>query len=264
MFTQGVEAKADSWGEPQKTVTVKQTKSKRTVKLKARSASTKTVTDPKQTQNTSTTKISTGKKVVTEIQTVTQNTTKYQKGSTNKKITTVKTVTTTVYTYTYYYDLRVGIKSNGQQNIMLDLNVLKRYYPQKLIDLLNAQGVHVYLYSSHPIFQKQSVVGLAVWKENEKNAYVREDQWYVVIHEVGHLLDSYAQEKAGLSSTYCSTSAYFRTVFEKDRNKVDASYKTSIKEYFAESFMYYYLRPSKLRAERPDTYQAIQMFVGSF
>jgi hypothetical protein len=50
-------------------------------------------------------------------------------------------------------------------------------------------------------------------------------------------------------------------VFQKDRLKVTGSYQTSVKEYFAEAFMYYYLRPTTLKSERPDTYQAIRLFV---
>jgi hypothetical protein len=263
LLTTNVTVKADFWGEPVKKESVKVTKSKRKVSLNKKSGTTKTVKGAKKKKETSSTKISNGTKVDTTIQTVTQNITKYKKGSRTKTVTTVKTVTTTTYTYTYYYDLKVETKSysQGNRNVLLNLDLLKEYFPQKLVNLLKEQGVKIYLYSSNSIFEKSCIVGLSVWKQNEKNAYIRENQWYIILHEIGHLLDCYAKKNESKAQCFCSSSEYFQSVFQKDRWKVEGSYRESVMEYFAESFMYYYLRPTNLRTERPDTYQAIQLFI---
>jgi hypothetical protein len=258
-----IDVKADSWAEPVRTETVRQTKKTIKVRTGYLAAKSETVIGKAKTTVTSTTKITRGKKVVTTKKTVTQNITKKKKGSRVQKITCLQTVTTIKDTYRYYYDLNTGISQNGEQNIEFNLNGLKKYLPQELVTLLKAQGVHIYLYSDHPILQKSGIVGVTIWGRNAKNAHIKGNQWYVILHETGHLLNCYAKESEGAAKSYYSDSEYFQKVFEKDRTKVQGSYSTSIREYFAESFMYYYLRPTKLKTERPDTYEAIRRFVES-
>jgi hypothetical protein len=253
--------KADSWAEPVRTETVKRTKKTTRVKTNCRASKSGTVLGKTKTEVTSRTRLSSGKKVVTTRKTVTQDITKKTKGSKVQIITCMQTVTTTTDTYEYYYNLDTGISGNGKQNVELNLTRLKTYLPQKLVNLLKKMDVHIYLYSDEPILQKDGIVGVSVWSKKEKAAYIKEDQWYVILHETAHLLDCYEAESEGAANSCYSESGSFRKVFQKDRSKVKGSYSTSVREYFAESFMYYYLRPTKLKTERPDTYEAIRKFV---
>jgi hypothetical protein len=261
LFAVRIEGKADSWGEPVRTESVRETKSVKKVRNKTKAKKTKTVNGKKNIQTSSTTKFQNSQKIITTVTTVTQKITKYKKGSRTVTVTTKKTVTTRKDTYSYYYNLRTGISQNGQQNISMDLNLLRQYCPQKIVNLLKAQDIKIYLYATHSILEKPGIVGLTVWNKSEKTSYIKNDHWYVILHETGHLLDCYAKESTGTAGNYSSNSEYFEAVFQKDQLKVTGSYQTSVKEYFAESFMYYYLRPTTLKSERPDTYQAIRLFV---
>lgn len=259
----GMDVKADSWGEPVRTETVRRTKSTTKFRTKYKAAETKVSIGKSKTTVTTSTRVSSGKKVVTTQKTVSQNITKNTKGSKIICVTKISTITTTTDTYRYYYDLNTGTKQNGRQNVEFSLDKLKKYLPGDIVALLKAQGVHIYLYSDHPVLKKAGIVGVAVWSKTEKAAYVKYNHWYVILHETAHLLDTYAIKNKVAAQSYSSASKYFQKVFRKDRTKVQGSYSISIREYFAESVMYYYLRPTKLKEERPDTYEAIRKFIAT-
>jgi hypothetical protein len=254
---------ADSWGEPIRSESVKTTHKTRKIQLKNRSEVTRTVKGKKKTAVTSSINVTGDRKVITTKKTVTCSIKKFKKGSKTEKVTTVSTVTTTKETYQYYYSISVGVKQSDSKNISMNLDRLKQYLPDRLVSLLKAEGVQIYLYSDQPIFEKAGVVGVAEWNDQTKAAYAKRDRWYVILHEVGHLFDCYAQENTGAARKYSSESAYFQRVFQKERKLGAQQYQSSICEYFAEAFMYYYLRPTRLKSERPETWKAMQLFVNS-
>jgi hypothetical protein len=256
-----VAVKADSWAEPVKKESVKKTKRIKIIRTLSNSKTTKTVRTPTKKKISKSTKISKGTKTVETVETVSNNITQYKKGSRIKTVTSVCTITTTRYTYKYYYDLAVQIPSNGRADVRIAIDVLSRYCSSDIIQILKAQKVKIYLYSTCTSLKKAGIVGTSVWDQKTKAIYIRNNEWYVLLHEVAHLLDCYAEECNRDAKQYSSSSEYFQSVFQKDRKKVSGTYQNSVKEYFAEAVMYYYLRPTTLRTERPDTYDAVKQFL---
>ena len=216
-------------------------KSTKTKTLKKKAKKNKTVTK-KTTKNTTKNKTSGNKKIKTQKKVVTTTKTMTKKNSKKQKIqTTVKTTITTTTT-TQTTTVTGGEVKIREIASKADKNVIKTFEDGGYKVIVN------------PKVSYSGVFRTATKTIELKTASA------VVYHELGH----YVSFRTGRSDS----TQEFKDIYNAEKSKYTASNKAyvtqSAGEYFAESFKNYTEDPSKLKDERPDTYNYVNDKVNQF
>lgn len=243
-------------------VTVSTKTSKKTKKIKMKKASKKTYSK-KKTSTKTTTKQSKNSGATTTIQTVkaTNVVNKYKKGSKiNTQTTTVKTtVTKTVVSK----DTSSKSSSNTTSSSAKTTNKNASAEPTqaaaaKIASAADARVINAYNTLGFRIEINPRVSYAGLFDARTRTITLRE-QNDTVYHELGHFLAFIAGN--------ADRSASFQKVYAAEKSKYTAANKAYVlstpSEYFAESFKNYTLNPAELKANRPQTYAAIEAAVNT-
>lgn len=190
------------------------------------------------------------------------------------------------YRRRFYYEKKATVKIESEKGLLLN-----DLYKTQIIESLNMVPLNIIQYCIRKCRVK-IVKKTTSSNKNSRGTYY-EDQYMnnktieikystletnefleVLLHELGHMIDySY---KTMQNYYPVSDTARFKRIANKENSYVDFineltqdrkssyyKYCTSNKEYFAESFVKYVLRPDELKIEWPKTYEFIDNYVKS-
>lgn len=249
-------------------VTVSTKTSKKTKKIKMKKASKKTYSKKKTSKKT-TTKQSTSSSATTTTQTVTATNVvnKYKKGSKiNTQTTTVKTTVTktVVSNQTSSKSSSTASSTSASTNTAANTNNKTvsteptEVAAAKIASAADARVINAYNTLGFKIEINPRVSYAGLFDARTRTITLRE-QNDTVYHELGHFVAFIAGNVDRSSS--------FQQVYAAEKSKYTAANKAYVlstpSEYFAESFKNYTLNPAELKANRPQTYAAIEAAVNT-
>ncbi len=238
---------------PKVTKSVKTTKSTKKVKMNKKSNKTyskkgstkkKTVTKKQSTTDATTT---------TKTEKATTVTSKYKKGSYIKtELTTVKTTVTK--TVVEKEAEKAKNNSNNANNTEQETqSKAGMYAASALAPKADRRLLEAYEKLGFKVTVTPNVPYSGYFSSRDQMITVRKAD-STVYHELGHFL--------GFIAGNIDSSGEFKAVFENEKSKYTANNKQYVlsnsAEYFAESYLNYVENPAALRAERPQTFAAIE------
>ena len=238
-------------------VTTKTTKSSKTTKknIKLKTASTKTYTKKLPTTkkvSTKTTKKNQTTTVKTQTTVQTDTNQKYTKKS--KNVVQTQKVTTTVKTTT---TVAAAAKTTTATTTTAGANVKKEKYTisnvASIAPKMDSRVLNAYQKMGFTVTVDPSV-SYAGYFDARTRSITLQSEDNTIYHELGHYLAFIAGNVDKSSS--------FAAVYNSEKSKftgVRKAYATqNASEYFAESVLEYVEQPSTLKAQRPQTYAAVQ------
>ena len=246
------------------TKTKRKTKTTRKkVKLKKASKKSYTKKLPKKKKTTTKTRKSGKKTVKTQTTVQTATTEKYTKKSkqkvvTQKVVTTIKTTTTVANPQQNVQTQEVSFQSSGTQNSGSAKNTSQKASKETISNVasiapkMDSRVLNAFTKMGFTVTIDPSVSYAGYFDGKTRSITLRyEDD--TIYHELGHYLAFIAGN--------VDKSAAFTSVYNSEKSKftgVRKAYATqNASEYFAESVLEYTENPATLKAQRPQTYEAI-------
>ena len=233
-----------------KTTTKKKTQ-KIKMPTKAKKSSKKTT---KKTVKTSNTKINSRQKVKTDTTVLTTAVTSLKKNSKVKTIkTTVKTTTKTTTTKitAAKKTTPAATASKGNSNAVVKKTVAVRSIAPKA----HANVLSAYEKMGFTVNVDSTVNYSGKFDAKTQSITVQQNSDEAVYHELGHFV-AFVAGNADQTAEFKAIYEKEKAAFKGTRNN-DAYIKSSVPEYFAESYQDYVERPDTLKSARPQTYKFI-------
>jgi hypothetical protein len=230
-----------TWVSPVTKTTQKTKTSTKTTTMKTKAKKTSNSTKTSKSSKTNTARQTSKKKIVQEVTVTKKVTTKYTKGSKKKKVTTKTTTKTKLTTYKAKTVTSIQYETGDQP----DVDEIAPQANESVRDAFKELGMKIEVntgvsYTGYTNIKE----GVIILKKVDDTIY----------HELGHFL-SY------ICGNYCTTEK-FKEIYNEERmkyNQFNSSYiRSTVYEYFAESYKDYLLDAENLERTRPRTYEAVK------